>query len=349
MGLGPSWVVLSVINMCAAYYASHENRSYSVCGDDLVSLWTREERERYVWMIEALGLKINHDKSFVGPRGVFCEQLVFKDTPISAHTQPVYRIAEAGASKLKAKFSGAPSAVADALRVGPGPQVWQPRKLRRLALYSRVLVSKQLGNLEGPAMMGGNGFGSPRRQLLDLISNPARLRPIRKQQPSIARQVLLSLAVPQSELKPDTKYVQTEDALILLDQVEREASVLNKGLWPHPNRILRPAKLRQRSRRYARMEIPTRKQVVEQLEATQAPIRKLGWLLRVLRSRSANRLCPKEYNLLRRHLTCKITSCIAHEDLQSVLEDSALMDSRGRDLLLRVRGREEATAVQSRR
>jgi hypothetical protein len=84
MGLGPSWCVLAVLNMFAASESGASRFSSAICGDDLVGLWTSVQRERYNDALRTLGLVLNRTKSFIAPRGVFCEQLVVMCGPHEA-------------------------------------------------------------------------------------------------------------------------------------------------------------------------------------------------------------------------------------------------------------------------
>jgi hypothetical protein len=89
MGLGISWVVLSILNGFAAWYAGARKDTYAICGDDLIGYWPSSLCQRYASTLERLGLVVNRSKSFFGPRGVFCENIVLTDGP-DAFTPETY-------------------------------------------------------------------------------------------------------------------------------------------------------------------------------------------------------------------------------------------------------------------
>jgi hypothetical protein len=79
LGTGFSWTLLSIYNAFAAWRARGRvtnDHSFAVCGDDIIALWTKQEVENYISIMEQLQLKVNRQKSFFGSWGVFCEKLV---------------------------------------------------------------------------------------------------------------------------------------------------------------------------------------------------------------------------------------------------------------------------------
>jgi hypothetical protein len=80
MGLGPSWVVLSLLNGFAAWYTGARKETYAICGDDLIGNWPKKLMRRYEVILQRLGLVVNKSKSFSGKRGVFCEMLMVPDS-----------------------------------------------------------------------------------------------------------------------------------------------------------------------------------------------------------------------------------------------------------------------------
>jgi hypothetical protein len=77
MGLGPTWVILSLLNIGCALQAGAPATSFVVCGDDLLGWWTEDTIRRYNQNIEKCGMKINAAKSFMSSSsGVFCEGAV---------------------------------------------------------------------------------------------------------------------------------------------------------------------------------------------------------------------------------------------------------------------------------
>jgi len=105
MGLGPGWSVLCVLNGFAAHRARCNFRSFQVCGDDLIGLWTQKQIEIYNSTVEHLGLVLNKKKSFISPNyGVFCERFVERTSKQTAVCSPQLRIGEAcGSFKVDAK------------------------------------------------------------------------------------------------------------------------------------------------------------------------------------------------------------------------------------------------------
>lgn len=113
MGLGPTWIVLSILNSFAAWHAGARKESYAVCGDDLTGFWSRRTVSRYESTLEALGLVVNKSKSFYGPHGVFCERLVKQTGPISAVTYDVGHLSALTGAKCLAGRSSSKLAVAN--------------------------------------------------------------------------------------------------------------------------------------------------------------------------------------------------------------------------------------------
>jgi hypothetical protein len=96
MGLGPGWTVLSLLNAWAAENAGARPGSYTVCGDDLIGLWTREIIAKYELNLLRLSLVPNKSKSFISRNhGVFCERLIVRTGEYSAYGDEVTRIGEA--------------------------------------------------------------------------------------------------------------------------------------------------------------------------------------------------------------------------------------------------------------
>nr|WAK73586.1 RNA-dependent RNA polymerase [Phytophthora palustris narna-like virus 3-1] len=157
MGLGPSWVILSLLNHAAAALACPGNdKSYSVCGDDLIALWTSQEIARYEANLTELGLVVNTAKCFRGPRGVFCEQLVEMESPYFARSRTVEGPAELGVSKVIAGRSRDKYAATEALtRLETVPC----KAAKRLAHLRHKRVRPT--NRPGSVAVGGCGVGIP--------------------------------------------------------------------------------------------------------------------------------------------------------------------------------------------
>lgn len=102
MGLGVSWIILSLLNSFAAWNAGATKDSYRICGDDLIGFWPRETFQAYARTLKELGMAINDRKTFSGPRGVFCERLVVIHADGAARSTQRFTLAEATAAKTKA-------------------------------------------------------------------------------------------------------------------------------------------------------------------------------------------------------------------------------------------------------
>jgi hypothetical protein len=151
MGLGLTWVALGVLNSFCADRAGAKKESYSVCGDDLIGLFTDVTRRRYERNLEEIGLVANKDKSFFGKRGVFCEMLVTKrvgENRVTAHARDVGHVSGLAASKYFARRTKARLAVMSELGKNRHP-------LSEL-MYDKVRPRNAGG---GPVEFGGCGRG----------------------------------------------------------------------------------------------------------------------------------------------------------------------------------------------
>jgi hypothetical protein len=260
MGLGPSWIVLSLLNMAAAEYACGDRGAYRVCGDDLIGLFTRAERERYVAFLEGLGLKVNGSKSFYSYSGVFCEQLVVRTGPDTAESYDVGHLAEYGASKFVAGKSGDIYAAAEGLRkliLRPKRDV--PKMLRRLALTRLRLIGSRLGKVSGPIAFGGNGgLSSDPRLLMFALTNSKISTHRRKKTPYGAS--LHNAAIPQSEMAPGVKHVTLNDAAVFLAEVHR-TYLLTQGRHPSPPKPLKEKQYQRLARGHSTRVTPSVEQV----------------------------------------------------------------------------------------
>jgi hypothetical protein len=150
MGQGPTWVILSLLNSYAAWKAGARRETYRICGDDLAGFWPKNLVRRYTHNIEALGMVVNHHKSFYGIRGVFCERLVEVTDGIGT-ARDIGHLSAMTAGKLNGGFTHAALAVADEME-----------KISRLHpivdQVRRKLVPGKLG--PGRVRFGGNGFGT---------------------------------------------------------------------------------------------------------------------------------------------------------------------------------------------
>jgi hypothetical protein len=166
MGLGPSWIILSVLNDFATARAGIP--SSAVNGDDMTALCTDDEADRYEDTLEAINCVPNRQKSFRGrplvkvgdvSEGVFCERWVRarrEVTRVTAVAKPELRLGEAsGARSIDGKRG---HMIVDTLlgSTTPAGCVQTHPKIRRLA--RRVGGSAALGS-HGPLKLGGGGRG----------------------------------------------------------------------------------------------------------------------------------------------------------------------------------------------
>jgi len=102
MGLGPSWIVLCLLNAFAAADAGARAKDHAICGDDLIGLWTEGTIRQYQANIVSLGLANNYKKSYISRKyGVFCERFVYRKSKLanSAVGPQIVRIGESAALK----------------------------------------------------------------------------------------------------------------------------------------------------------------------------------------------------------------------------------------------------------
>jgi hypothetical protein len=271
MGLGPSWIVLSLLNVMAGLLAAPKQRhSFAVCGDDMIALWTQSEIETYESVLENWGLKINRSKSFIGPRGVFCEKLVEQHSRILASSRSVGHIAEAGASKWKADKSDNPLAVADALR-----KPVYGRRLRRLQETTRRRMKPT--QTPGPIRAGGSGIGTlPKRALERLIRHGTINLVNFKEVPKWSKEITLN-SVTQDEVVRGVyqgQFVRAEDARILLSREQRLVDLASDDHKAR-NRLTSRPLTRKQLRKTAGMGISTEEHCTRTTMAD--AIQKAGW------------------------------------------------------------------------
>jgi hypothetical protein len=253
MGLGPSWIVLSLLNVMAGLIASPSQRhAFAVCGDDMIALWTHSEIDTYERTMEAWGLKINRGKSFIGPRGVFCEKLVEQHSRTLASSRSVGHIAEAGASKWKADKSDNPLAVADALR-----RPVYGRRLRRLQETTRRRMKPT--QTPGPVRAGGSGIGTlPKHALERLIKHGTINLASTREAPAWSKEITLN-SVRQEEVVRGVytgSFVKAEDARILLSREQRLVDLCSEQSSADRRLTIRPLTRKQLRRTAAQGRSP---------------------------------------------------------------------------------------------
>lgn len=154
---------MSLLNDYAATRAGAPASSFSVCGDDLVGLWTSANCDEYERIVtEDLHLVVNRKKSYRGDAGVFCEMFVTrKSCDDEAIATPYIRLGEA--SGVVALRGNNGHYVVDTLRdisLGRqsdrlGPTCGIIRALAGAAA-TRFAVSRKV---PGPLRCGGGGVG----------------------------------------------------------------------------------------------------------------------------------------------------------------------------------------------
>nr|WAK73585.1 RNA-dependent RNA polymerase [Phytophthora palustris narna-like virus 2] len=265
MGLGPSWIILCLINTAAGLYASSDISSFRVCGDDLIGLWTRSEADRYEFYLSSLGLRVNKSKSFYAERGVFCETLVRRSSQYTAYSQSVGHIAQSAASTFKAKQSKDRFGILESL-VKRSTQR-RSKAVRKLEETTRRLLARGI-SAQGPLAAGGNGYGSAIKQLRYVIAHPKRV--------SFRRHIKTPWAAKMSSLKTaahlrerGTEYVPWSEAMIAF-QTEWHSQLLEECEHPKPPRLLTSKELRAQSQRMSSRQPVTWKEVREALKGTPA-------------------------------------------------------------------------------
>jgi hypothetical protein len=157
MGLGLSWVVLSILNAWAAWEAGLESRSYQICGDDLIALATPHQRTLYLRNLRRVGLVPNVRKSFYGKVGVFCEQLVEMTSELTAESKPYPQMSEITATTTF--FQGKKGRRYQARKdLGELLKEKQPKIVKQIARRTIArLTNKIIRRVGGPVELGGNG------------------------------------------------------------------------------------------------------------------------------------------------------------------------------------------------
>ena len=151
MGLGPTWVLLSLLNSFSAWNAGAKRHSYAVCGDDLIGYWDHGIINRYQTCLMRLGLVVNKTKSYISRHGgVFCERLVEPTDSREAVARDQGHLSALTNGKLYFGKSSDRHACASGLGGMPHPQIWKPARQR--------LIPRGVGS--GPVRFGGNGSGA---------------------------------------------------------------------------------------------------------------------------------------------------------------------------------------------
>jgi hypothetical protein len=232
MGLGTTWTVLSILNFFAARAAGAPIGSFKICGDDLIGLWTRKQIAFYEEAIEDLGLKLNKTKSFIGPRGVFCEKLIeitrqFRGRQTVAEQVPVPQptLKECWPEKERCD----PQQVSQLRQLSNTKTVFKP--VRELCSQAIRRASRALSNLPmGPVAYGGRGEGK-----INPLHVKSKLKTFLIRGPfSIRRDVGSSALKDRTEIyrferttNPAHGRTPYEDVLVSEMMADREKNVVN--------------------------------------------------------------------------------------------------------------------------
>jgi hypothetical protein len=322
MGLGPSWIVLSLLNIAAGMYASDDIGSFRVCGDDLIAIWTPTEVDKYEWFLTQLGMRINTSKSFYGEQGVFCELLICRTGERTAESRDCGHIAEAAGSKEKAQKSHHPLEVAHALR----SYKCTSRPLLNLARVTRRRIGSRYSKLSGPLNTGGNGFGSPVRQVLFVLTHGAVS--FCQQKPKPWRLDLESAKIKDHERKSGIKYITRLDAAVALECEDRVRRLV-QGEHPSAPPAVKPMSFRRRVAKLNHTASPTWGQARE-IPNLSGKVRR--FMRQFRKAADTAPISPKAATQL-----CKIsiensnTGVIAIDDVLDLAEEYTLL-SHGREL-----------------
>ena len=160
MGLGPSWVILSLLNDFAATRAGAKPSSFAVNGDDLVGAWGDDLAARYQDALRRVRLVPNVAKSFDGAAGTFCEQFVAPSGPKTAISRSLHRLGECSGAKSIEGARG--HCVVDTLRdiaAGRRREGWMSTPAPVRALAGRTAKRVRLNAHPGRIADGGGGSG----------------------------------------------------------------------------------------------------------------------------------------------------------------------------------------------
>jgi len=175
LGLGVTWTILSIINAHAAWRATRQNwedRSFAICGDDLIGLWEVDEIVTYGRELQARNLKLNHSKSFLGDGGVFCEKIMYVEGGANDRSGLPSRRADHGRRHTRAhevRVIGLGELSMTHTRRNRGDVIGArdqlaalasrgslPSPVRRL-IQSTLRLLRPKGFQPGPSMLGGAG------------------------------------------------------------------------------------------------------------------------------------------------------------------------------------------------
>jgi hypothetical protein len=257
MGLGPSWVILSLLNSFAAWHAGARRNTYAVCGDDLIGFWPKRICERYSKLLEELGLKVNRSKSFYGRYGVFCERIM---EPRANHessgltklvSKDVGHLSDLTAAKVHVGFNRHPLAIVAGM--GSSPYL-DRRQVARQRLLPRGTGSGRVENY-------GNGRGALcNRGMLHLVQGRTGLDVKLETLPETVSKQL-------AESQTENGSIPVSDFLISYKTASRLNSLIN-GVEKPTTRPLTIKEFKARSRLITRGTQPSDKQLISAIRAS---------------------------------------------------------------------------------
>jgi hypothetical protein len=333
MGLGPTWVILCLINIACALYATEHRKSFAVCGDDLIALWTPEEVARYEEAMEGLGLVINRSKAFFEQRGVFCELLVEREGTTALRLTDVGHIAEDSMALNKSGRSKHTLATMDGLAPEAARSKWSR------ALRETVQKTYRVSHLPGPIRLGGNGRGLMNPRMILPALTEGKISLIRRTRVETGMETaeqnaltdLREYACLQHERDPDVAYTTWESAR---ENVMREARLrdLFEGIKPKKESPTRIATFRKAAG--GRLKKSPKAQGAEYFRAVKTALKAAQWP-RVDRLKFLNVIHrpvvrgkqwkEKDLNKVQRFLlSCQPQLYVEVQHLEDVLGDVAL-------------------------
>jgi len=160
MGDGYGWTVLCMLNAFCAERGGAKRGDYSVCGDDLIGLWSLSTIQNYETNLQLFGLVPNTSKSFISEKyGVFCERFVTlyrEGTNWVARGSPETRIGEAVGARAISNQKGL--CVVDDL-VKAGLSHANHKIIRKVCLTTASAMTNLRAKIPGPFVDGGSGEG----------------------------------------------------------------------------------------------------------------------------------------------------------------------------------------------
>jgi hypothetical protein len=160
MGLGPTWIVLCLLNGFAAWNAGAHKDDHRICGDDLVAIWRNQTAMRYTSTLESLGMVVNHSKSFFTVAGVFCERLVVRTGTGTARARQVGHLSQSSAARVIAGRTRERLVVAQ--------ELWSENQIPILSRETAYSLTPRVRD-GGPLRLGGKGRGLSNAKQLEAV------------------------------------------------------------------------------------------------------------------------------------------------------------------------------------